>query len=409
MTDDETLARRINQPLLILYGLGTILGAGIYVLIGKVAAEANLLAPLSFIVAAVVAWLTALSYSKLVVMFPKSAGEAVYVEHGFHLKWLTLLVGVLIIFTGVVSAATLANGFTGYLLLLIPVNESMAMILVVAVLTVLAVWGIAESLFAAALITVVEVFGLFVVLVFCSDVLVEIPNRFDQLFIPKSSVQFVGVLSGAFLAFYAFIGFEDMVNIVEEVKQPERTMPKAIFWVVIISTTLYVLIALVAVLSLPLRDLSDSKAPLAEMLAQKNAGAANLVSVISVVAIVNGVLIQIVMASRVCYGMSRQYGGPAWLHHVTPLTKTPAIATVLVGLSIIIFASFFPLMVLVKLTSFVILTIFSLVNLALWKLQRDGYQPERELSLQYVQGMRSYPALAALLCIGMLVFQFSHS
>jgi len=408
MTSDEALARRINQPLLILYGLGTILGAGIYVLVGKVAAEAGLLAPLSFIFAALVAWLTALSYSKLVVLFPKSAGEAVYIEHSFRMNWLALSVGILIILTGIVSAATLTNGFTGYLLLLVSVNENFAMAAVVIVLTALAVWGIAESLIVAALITAIEVIGLFIVLFFCGDALIELPQSFDKVFLPKSSAQLVGVLSGAFLAFYAFIGFEDMVNIVEEVKRPERTMPKAILWVVIISTSLYVLIALVAIFSLPLNELSQSKAPLADVLAQKNAGAARVVSLISVFAIVNGVLIQMIMASRVCYGMSKQYGGPEWLHHVSTLTKTPALATVLIGIAILLFALYFPLVVLAKLTSFIILLIFALVNLALWKIQRENYQQATKESILIVKNLRSYPMLAALLCIGMLIFQVNN-
>ncbi|GAA4086813.1 amino acid permease [Zhongshania borealis] len=402
------LARRINQPLLILYGLGTILGAGIYVLVGKVAAEAGLLAPLSFIFAAFIAWLTALSYSKLVVLFPKSAGEAVYIEHSFGKKWLTLTVGILIILTGVVSAATLTNGFIGYLLLLIPVNETIAMISIVVVLTMVAVWGIAESLMLAALITVIEVMGLLIVLAFCGDVLLQLPEKLEQLFVPTSVAQFTGVLSGAFLAFYAFIGFEDMVNVVEEVKQPQRTMPRAIFWVVLVSTSLYVLIALVAIFSLPLEDLSHSNSPLADMLAQRSFGAAKVVSVISVFAIVNGVLIQLIMASRVCYGMSKQYGGPVFLHRVSLSTQTPVFATLTIGVAILIFALFFPLVVLAKFTSFIILIIFALVNLALWKLQRGNYQDASKESITYIGGLKSYPILAAILCIGMLVFQISH-
>jgi basic amino acid/polyamine antiporter, APA family len=142
MSQQNELARKINLPLMILYGLGTILGAGIYVLVGKVAGSAGLLAPLSFVVAAVIAWLTAMSYSTLVVLFPKSAGEAVYVEYGFQRKWLTIGVGLLIILIGVVSAATLLNGFTGYFIILVPVDETMAMIGMLIILTILAIWGL---------------------------------------------------------------------------------------------------------------------------------------------------------------------------------------------------------------------------------------------------------------------------
>lgn len=220
MTDTNILARKINQPLLIFYGLGTILGAGIYVLIGKVAGIAGLLAPLSFVVAALIAWLTAKSYGTLVVLFPKSAGEAIYIEHGFQKSWLTITVGLLIVLTGIVSAATLLNGFVGYFILLVPTNETLTMVGVLVLLTALAVWGIAESITLAALITFVEIFGLIIVLYFCGESLTLVPEKASQLFIPNSFVELSGVFSGAFLAFYAFIGFEDMVNVVEEVKKP---------------------------------------------------------------------------------------------------------------------------------------------------------------------------------------------
>lgn len=407
MTQAPQLARKISLPLLIFYGLGTVLGAGIYVLVGKVAGSAGLLAPLSFIVAAFIAALTAMSYSKLVVLFPKSAGEAIYVENGFHLQGLTLLVGVLIVVTGVVSAATLTKGFIGYFDLLVPVNDEVAMIVLVALLTAIAAWGIAESLFLAALITVAEIGGLLIVLWFCGDSLLQVPEKLPQLFIPNSFAQISGVLFGAFLAFYAFIGFEDMVNVVEEVKKPEITMPKAIIWVVILSTTLYVLISLVATLTLPLDDLANSEAPLSDLLESKSILASKSVAVISVFAIVNGVLIQLIMASRVCYGMSKRYGGPPWLHSVSILTKTPIIATLLVAVLILVSALFLPLLTLAKGTSFIILIIFTLINLSLWRLQRRDFDSATEETILIIAKLPSFPLLAAVLCMGLLVFQVS--
>ncbi|WP_206045344.1 APC family permease [Oceanicoccus sagamiensis] len=395
------------MPLLIFYGLGTILGAGIYVLVGKVAGSAGLLAPLAFIVAGVIAWLTAMSYSKLAVLFPQSAGEAIYIENGFHQQWLTLAVGLLIILTGIVSAATLTRGFVGYFVLLVPINETLAMVAALILLTALAVWGIAESLAMAALVTMIEIAGLLLVLFFCGDSLQQLPEQASKLFIPGSATELAGVFAGAFLAFYAFIGFEDMVNVVEEVKQPEVTMPKAIFWVVVLSTSLYVLIALVATLSLPLDKLAQSEAPLAELLSSKSAMAAKVVAVISVLAIINGVLIQIIMASRVCYGMSKRYGGPAYLHSVSPFTHTPIVATLLMAALILVAALLFPLTALAKFTSFIILIIFSLINLALWKMHKNNYPNAHSQTVQQISQLPGYPLLAALLCLGLLVFQMS--
>lgn len=405
MPAQNELARKINLPLLVLYGLGTILGAGIYVLVGKVAGSAGLLAPLSFLVAALIAWLTAKSYSTLVVLFPKSAGEAVYIEHGFQQKWLTIAVGLLIILTGVVSAATLLNGFTGYFVLLVHVDETLAMIAVLLLLTALAAWGIAESLMLAALITLIEISGLLIVLYFCGDSLAQVPEKASQLFIPKSTIELSGVFAGAFLAFYAFIGFEDMVNVVEEVKEPAVTMPKAILWAVILSTSLYVLIALVATLSMPLSILEHSAAPLADLLQTRNPLAAKAIAIISVFAIVNGVLIQIIMASRVCYGMSKRYGGPEFLHRIAPSTRTPIIATLIVAIVILAVALYFPLLILAKFTSFIILIIFTLINVALWKMRRQGYRQASPEKIIQISRLSSFPMLAGLLCLGLLVFQ----
>lgn len=403
--NDHQLARRINLPLLVFYGLGTILGAGIYVLVGKVAGSAGLLAPLSFIIAASIAWLTAKSYSQLVVLFPKSAGEAIYIDHGFKLPALSLATGLMIILTGIVSAATLTKGFIGYLVVLIPVNDTVAMLTIVIALTLLALWGIGESLTVAALVTVIEILGLLIVLIYCGDSLSKLPQQAESLFFPQSYTEVIGVLSGAFLAFYAFIGFEDMVNVVEEVKQPDKTMPAAILWVVLISTSLYVLIALVACLSLPLDQLEQSTAPLTDILKTANPTAAKAVALISVLAIINGVLIQIIMASRVCYGLSSRFNGPRLLHSVSASRHTPTFATLLVAMLIILASLFFPLTTLAKATSFIILVIFTLINFALFTIKRRHYADINPNSVTTAKAITSYPLIAGLLCLGLVMFQ----
>jgi len=182
-------------------------------------------------------------------------------------------------------------------------------------------------------------------------------------------------------------------------------MSKAFLWVVLVSIILYVLIAVVAVLSLTLSELAQIDAPLAEMVAQEHPAVAKFVSIISVFAIINGVLIQQIMASRDCYGMSKRYGGPAFLHQVSSLTQTPVLATVLIAIAILLFALFFPLVVLAKITSFIILIIFTLVNISLWKMKRDNFTEVSEEQSIFANAHASYPMLAALLCISMLLFQ----
>ncbi|MFL0810637.1 MAG: amino acid permease [Agarilytica sp.] len=395
---ERKLARKIGFGLLTFYGLGTILGAGIYVLVGKVAASAGMFAPLAFAVAAVVAGVTAFSYSQLVALYPKSAGEAYYLEKSFHLPWLTAIAGYLVVFTGIVSAATLANGFVGYLTEFISIHHVLAVALVVLVMGALALWGIAESLWMAALVTLIEIAGLLIVIFLAGDTFSSLPEKASQIFIPERISDIALILSGAFLAFYAFVGFEDMVNVAEEVKRPATVMPKAIIVTLVVSTALYFLVAMVAVLGMPLDELSASKAPLKALLESRNAFAAKGVAVISLFAIINGVLTQIIMASRVLYGMADQGRAPQILSLVSIRFSTPWFATALVVLLILIFALALPLVVLAKTTSFIILAIFTLVNIALWRLQRSkGWDSSTQLP--------SWPKLGALLCLGLLVFQ----
>ncbi len=398
--EQPALARRISLPLLTFYGLGTILGAGIYVLAGKVAAAAGLLAPLSFVMAATVAGITGLSYCQLVVNYPRSAGEVCYVDEGFHRAWLSRLVGALVVFTGIVSAATLANGFVGYLNSFFSVSPALTILALMLLMTTVAVWGIAESLWLAAVITLIELSGLFLLIGFNLEVLTLLPDQMAQLWVPNSGAQWFAVTSGAFLAFYAFIGFEDMVNIVEEVKSPQTTMPKAILWALIVSTLLYVWVAVVVVLAMPLSELAESGAPLKALLQTDHPQVATWVGVISLFAIVNGVLIQLIMASRVLYGMADQGRAPKVFSRVWSLARTPVIATVCVGLLTLMVALWLPLVTLAKATSFIILVIFTLVNFSLLRLRR---QPD----FVPLTSVPSWPLLGALLCLGLLGFQLT--
>lgn len=391
----QALARTINLPLLALYGLGTILGAGIYVLVGKVAGLAGMLAPLAFLVAALIALFTALSYAQLVALFPKSAGEAVYVLKGLKRQTLATVVGWLVVMTGIVSSATLVNGFIGYLGVFVTLPHWLGVVLVVACLGAVAAYGIRESMWLSAIMTLVEIGGLIIVIIFGGDHLLTADYAFSDYFIPTSFSQLGGVLSAAFLAFYAFIGFEDMVNVAEEVKEPGKTIPKGIFIAVVVSTFLYILITLIAINALPLNQLAASDAPLSLILEGEESGAANTVAFISLFAIINGVLIQIIMASRVLYGMVAQRSAPAIFGWVSPLTHTPLVATLMVMLAVIVFALWLPVMQLAKITSFIILLVFCLINYSLYQLHNNPDYCD-------THWLRSYPRLALLLCLFLL-------
>jgi len=400
MNQPTQLKRGLSLWLLVFYGLGNILGAGIYVLVGKVAGSAGLFAPVAFLVASLVAAFTALSYAELVARYPLSAGEAVYVQKGLGLPALSVLVGLLIVLMGAVSAATIANGFVGYLDILIEVPDAIAITLLVIVLAAIAIWGIVESVRIAALVTVIELLGLGLVLAVAGDSLFSIPERLPELIPPTDPVIWQGILFGAFLAFYAFIGFEDMVNVAEEVRNPARNVPLAILIALGVTTLLYAAISLTAVLTVAPQQLAASDAPLATVYQQASGSKPVTLSIISIFAVVNGALIQIIMGSRILYGMSRQGWLPTPFGHVWRKTQTPATATIATAGVVLVLALWLPLVTLAKSTSFLVLFIFSLINLSLLRIKWREPHP---------RGVRPVPqwvpAGGIVASLGLLLFQ----
>ncbi|MDH5558803.1 MAG: amino acid permease, partial [Alphaproteobacteria bacterium] len=222
------LSRRLNLPLLVFYGLGTTIGAGIFVLVGRVAGRAGMAAPVSFLAASLLAAFTAFSFAELVARYPRSAGEAIYVREGFRSHRLALIVGLMVALSGMVSSAAIVNGSVGYLQEFLTMPRGAGIILILALLTALALWGIGESVTAAAIFTVLEIGGLLLVIWAAKGSLAELPARGAELIPPADAATWIGITAGAMLAFYAFLGFEDLVNVAEETRDVTRTMPAAI-------------------------------------------------------------------------------------------------------------------------------------------------------------------------------------
>jgi len=363
------LRRRLNLTLIMLYGLGTTVGGGIYVLVGTVAGRAGLYAPFSFIVAALMVAFTALSFGELSSRFPKSAGEAVYVKEGFGIPALAIVVGYLVIFNGVVSAAALSDGFVGYFQTFLAVPDWLAIVAVIALIGILACWGIGESVIIASLITVIEIGGLALIIWVGRDAFAALPAMADQMIPPLEAPIWAGIFAGSFLAFYAFIGFEDMVNVAEEVKNPERILPRAIILTLALTTVIYVLTIIVVVLSAPIDELAASAAPLTLVYESKTGQSGQLISLISILAVLNGALIQIIMASRVLYGMAAQGWSNAAFARINPVTRTPVAATLSVVGGAVILALLFEIDILAQSTSLIILIIAVLTNLALFRIK----------------------------------------
>ncbi len=372
------LKRVLGLTLVVLYGLGVTIGAGIYVLIGATAGQAGIYAPVSFCIAALVMAPTAASFAELSSRMPVSAGEAAYVREGLNSRGLALIVGLLVVTAGVVSAAAVAIGAAGYISVFIEAPDGLIISLVVLAMGLAAAWGILESVFLAGVLTLIEIGGLALIVVAGIGNDPSIVLRFGEV-VPGSFDPLIwsGVFSAGLLAFFAFIGFEDLVNIAEEVKEPLKVLPWAIFLTLVLSTLIYVCVVSVAVLSVPLEGLAASKAPLGYVYERVTGGSSLVISAIAVVATLNGIIVQMIMASRVLYGLSAQGDLPGILSQISPATRTPLIATALVAAIILVLSLAFPIEGLAEMTSRVTLTIFSLVNLALLRLKlREDAPPE---------------------------------
>lgn len=364
MTD--TLKRRIGPGLLTAYGVGVMVGAGIYVLVGAVAAQAGIYAPLAFLVAGVIAAPTALSYAEFSTRLPEAAGEALYVAEGLRIRAMALLVGLAIVVAGTVSAAAVLRGGVGYLQLVADIPAPVGIVVIGVALVVVATIGVLESMALAAVFTVIEVGGLALV-VWAGT---QAPPSPDMIAGLPAVLPYAGIAAGASLAFFAFIGFEDIVNMAEEVRDPGRTLPRAILLSLAITAVLYAAVTWVAVRAVPLETLQVSERPLALVWQAWRGGDARFLSAIAVVAALNGVLAQIVMAARVIYGLGARHPSLAMFHRAHPRFGTPVMATLIVGAVVIVTALYLPVAVLAGATSTVLLAVFVLVNLSLILLKR---------------------------------------
>ena len=362
------LRRTLGLPLVTLYGLGNILGAGIYVLVGKVAGFAGSSTTLAFIIAMVTAAVTALSYMELAGRYPVSASVSVYLHQAFGKRWLSTTIGLTMVGGGVASAAALSQGFAGYLNSFISVPTIVSSVGLLAVLGAIAIKGIGESAKMAALLTGLEVLGLVLVIWFGRTAFTHIDV--GGLVALDPAVGIGGLFAGAFLAFYAFIGFEDMVNVSEEVKNPSRTMPLAILLALLVSTALYLLVVVVSTTLVSPSDLAESEAPLTLVIERSGASQGVLLSTIGMIAAMNGVIVQIIMGSRILYGLATE----GWIHsrfaRVHRAYQTPVTATLVVLAAMIAGTVLLPLVSLAQLTSLLVLIIFTLVNASLIAIKR---------------------------------------
>lgn len=369
-----SLKRAVGTGMLALYGIGNIVGAGVYVLIGKIADPAGYLAIIAFLIAAVVALFAAISYAELASRFPVSAGVAVYLHEAFKTKILSTVVGLMLVGAGIISSATLLKGFSGYFEQLTGIDPIISMTIAALLLVLVMLKGIKESVSVAALLTIIEVGGLLFlvasILIAKPDTINTFTNGFTTAIGSFEAASFAAMISAVFIAFYAFVGFEDMVNIAEEVKNPKKAFPRAILVSMGVVTVLYILVSVVALGVLTPVALGNSAAPLADVFTTATGSEATIIIVISLLATLNGVLVNVIMGSRFLYGMANRRWLPKWFSKISR-SYVPARSTLLVGSASLIAALLLPIEQLAQTTSLLLLGVFLAVNISLIVIRRQ--------------------------------------
>lgn len=368
------LRRAITGPLLFAFILGDVLGAGIYALMGVLSAEIGgmLWAPL--LIALLLALLTAGSYAELVTKYPRAGGAAVFAERAFHSRIVSFLVGFSMMAAGVVSAAGLAIAFAGeylqtfFALPAIPV--AMVFLLIIGALNAR---GIRESMSANLVMTAIEVSGLVIVIVVVGIFVAGgwgDMTRVTQA--PEGTGVAVAVLSGALIAYYSFVGFETSANVIEEVKNPSKAYPRALFGALITAGVVYVLVGVASSAALPPEQLQDSSGPLLAVVEATGVGVPPwLFSLIALIAVANGALLTMIMASRLAYGMAEQGLLPGALARVLPRRKTPWVAILATTTIAMLLTLVGDLATLAETVVLLLLFVFMSANVSVLVLRRD--------------------------------------
>lgn len=371
--DKPHLRRSLGLPLAVLYGLGVTIGAGIYVLIAPAAARAGMHAPFSFLIAALVMAPSAASFAELSSRMPFAAGEATYVRAGLKSSLLALVVGLMVVVSATISAAAVSRGSAGYIQVFLDLPVDLIVVAVVLAMGAITAWGIVESVSFAGAMTMIEIGGLVMIVVAGAIHVPDLAVRLPEAWAGLGEVgTWSGILSAVLLAFFAFTGFEGLANIAEEVKDPARTLPRAIFITLALVTLLYVAVVWVALIAVPHDELATTTAPLSLVFERATGASPSLITAISIIATINGIIVFMVMGSRVLYGMAAQGLLPELLASVNASTRTPLHATGLVVAATLLLAVAFPIEGLAEATSRIALVIFAFVNASLLKLKWDG-------------------------------------
>lgn len=373
-------------------GIGIILGAGIYVLIGAAAGIAGNAVWASFAIGAVVAAFTGLSYAELSSMFSKDSGEYIYAKEAFT-DHVGFVVAWLIALTGIIGAAAVSLGFAGYFipLLSLTINPIWIAALIILLLSLLNFWGIKQAAWTNIIFTLLEAGGLVFI------VLIGLPHIGKVNYL-ESPGGFPSVLSAAALIFFAYIGFESIVKMSEETKNPKKIIPQALILSLIVSTVLYILVAISAVSVLGWEKLATSSAPLADVAAVVFGSNAFLVlSIIALFSTGNTVLILLMSTSRLIYGVCGYYPRTKYFSGINKTRKTPARAIFLVMIVTFAFSLIGDISFIAEMTNFAVFSTFAIINASMMGLRYKSPRRRRPFKSPLNVGKFSVTALLGFL------------
>jgi len=392
------LRRVVSRRMLFFFILGDILGGGIYALVGEVGAEVGGAIWAAFLLALVLAALTAGSYAELVTKFPRAGGGALYAKKAFRSPLVAFLVAFAVMASGVTSASALARAFGGdYFAVFVDVEIVLVALVFIAVVAVVNYVGILLSVRLNVVMTLVEVGGLILVVVIGLAALGDGVGDTSRAFEFKDGeVPLLAILAGATVAFYALIGFEDSVNIAEEVKEPNKVYPLALFAGLGAAGVIYMLVTVIASMAVPTQTLTESDGALLEVIqVGPLAVSTKVFSAIGLLALANGALINMIMASRLLYGMAHERVLPSAFGRLSS-RETPWVAivfTTLIAVGLILSGDLGDL---ADTTVLLLLFVFIAVNVAVLVLRRE------EVDHEHFRVPRPVPVLAIVACIAVL-------
>lgn len=398
---DSKLKQKITGPLLFVFILGDVLGAGIYALMGALSAEVGGALWVPMVAALLLALLTAGSYAELVTKYPKAGGAAVFAQRAYRTPIVSFLVGFAMLAAGVVSAAGLALAFAGYLGTFAPIPAPVAAMVFLVLVGLLNARGISESLKSNLVMTAIEVSGLVIIIVAVAAMLGGgggDVSRVTQF--PADANPFIATLGAAIIAYYSFVGFETSANVAEEVRRPSKVYPAALFGALATAGVVYVLVGLASSAALPASELAGSDSPLLTVFSATGVGIPGWVfSLIALVAVANGALLTMIMASRVTYGMAEEGLLPSVLGRVLPKRRTPWVAIVLTTAVAMALTLVGDLAMLASTVVLLLLFVFLSTNIAVLVLRRDKVEHE------HFKVWTVIPILGSLSCVLLLTRQ----